>query len=704
MNMRKHGLGHMMGAAILAVATGFSGAVAAKSLYVIANQNPSCVGGAGCAPIQTYDIQGSPTELVYQAEYVLDPAPWGAVGLAIDPENAKLFVTFEGQNEIRLLDAVTFADLGSTFAPTATNLAGIAMDMGQSRVYSVDRYTNNLYVYDWDASTNTLTGITGSPFALTGVTAAYGIALDELQGRIYVADGSSSTVNYFSTSDFSNVGSFALETHSPIGIAVDQVRNFVYTGAAFNGSYSLVKYDLNTDVESGVPINPDLAEGAMGIAVDEETGNVYITTGFSGDRLIVYDSNLNELRAFSQAEIQAFGGGNNWGDPTGITIPRTDIGFNPLNLTMVGSPDPVPTGSDLTYTLCYDNLSNDYDLTGVTITLDIPVGTTFVSTDREPDTVTTTTLTWNIGTVPAGAVQSCYGVVFNVTAEPGDVIDGNILVENDQTGPTTVAAAVAVDEFVPTAEITFLMKGEGGSGAGGPLELLLLATGLGFAARRRRQAGGAALLFATLLALGLAPAVAPAAGPLVPGWYIGGSGGWTSSDYSDSDLRSDLVNKGYAITSVSVDDTDTGWKVFGGYQFNQNWAIETSWVDLGDVTSTVGGTIDDAQVPALLSDAASNHGYLGEGATLAGVAIWPVTPQIAPFLKLGAFSWKADVDIKERTTGQSISRNRSGTDMMGGLGLRYTPTPNLEFRAEYEYYDIDPDAAGFFSLGIGYHF
>ncbi|HHJ16014.1 MAG TPA: attachment protein, partial [Gammaproteobacteria bacterium] len=50
------------------------------------------------------------------------------------------------------------------------------------------------------------------------------------------------------------------------------------------------------------------------------------------------------------------------------------------------------------------------------------------------------------------------------------------------------------------------------------------------------------------------------------------------------------------------------------------------------------------------------------------------------------------------------SRNRSGTDMMGGLGLRYTPTPNLEFRAEYEYYDIDPDAAGFFSLGIGYHF
>jgi len=309
--------------------------------------------------------------------------------------------------------------------------------------------------------------------------------------------------------------------------------------------------------------------------------------------------------------------------------------------------------------------------------------------------------------------ESCSFTVRFAPATPGSFSDSFDIISRDPDEPTLtitvsgvgIVAAEDPGEPLPTAEITFQMKGEGGSGAGGPMELLLMATGLGFALRRRRRVGGmAVLLGASLLALGLAPAVAPAAGPLVPGWYIGASGGWSSSDYSDSDLRSDLVNKGYAITSVSVDDTDTGWKIFGGYQFNRNWAIETSWVDLGDVTSTVGGTIDDAQVPALLSDAASNHGYMGEGATLAGVAIWPVTPQVAPFLKLGAFSWKADVDIKERTTGQSISRNRSGTDMMGGLGLRYTPTPNLEFRAEYEYYDIDPDAAGFFSLGIGYHF
>ncbi|HHJ18063.1 MAG TPA: choice-of-anchor D domain-containing protein, partial [Gammaproteobacteria bacterium] len=100
--------------------------------------------------------------------------------------------------------------------------------------------------------------------------------------------------------------------------------------------------------------------------------------------------------------------------------------------------------------------------------------------------------------------ESCSFTVRFAPTTPGTFSDSFDIISEDPDEPTltvTVSGTGIVAEEdpgepLPTAEITFLMKGEGGSGAGGPLELLLLATGLGFAARRRRQAGGAALLFA----------------------------------------------------------------------------------------------------------------------------------------------------------------------------------------------------------------
>ena len=89
---------------VLAVLTAIAtGSVMAKSLYVIANIN------AGPTPINTYDIQGPPNHLVYQATQGVPSFAGGAVGLAIDNSSAKLFVTYEGSNTIQLLDATFLA-------------------------------------------------------------------------------------------------------------------------------------------------------------------------------------------------------------------------------------------------------------------------------------------------------------------------------------------------------------------------------------------------------------------------------------------------------------------------------------------------------------------------------------------------------------------------------------------------------------------
>src|SRR3990172_7235075 len=57
------------------------------------------------------------------------------------------------------------------------------------------------------------------------------------------------------------------------------------------------------------------------------------------------------------------------------------------------------------------------------------------------------------------------------------------------------------------------------------------------------------------------------------GFYIGGRVGQSSFD--DDNAIPDL------ITSGTVDDKDTGFKIFGGYQFNRNFGVELAWVDLG---------------------------------------------------------------------------------------------------------------------------
>lgn len=103
--------------AVLAIV--MAGTASAKSVYVIAAIN------AAPTPIEAYDIQVA--NLVYQATHNVPSYAGGAVGLGICTCSETLFVTYEFSNTIQLLDAKTFADLGTTTALGASNLAGIVM-------------------------------------------------------------------------------------------------------------------------------------------------------------------------------------------------------------------------------------------------------------------------------------------------------------------------------------------------------------------------------------------------------------------------------------------------------------------------------------------------------------------------------------------------------------------------------------------------
>ena len=579
-------------ATALFLAAAIPGAALAKSLYVIGNIN------SDPTPIHSYELGAAPSVMTFQAEQTFPALAGGAVGIALDEGNKVLFITYEVSNTIQMLSAITFADLGTTTAPGAYDLAGVVFHESKNRVYAVDRYTNNLYVYDWDAGTSTLTLIDGGgdsgngEYDLLNVSESYGLALDETRDRLFVADGSTNVVRYFETDTFTESGNITLETHAPISIAVNQTDNVLYTGAAFNGSLRLVAYDLTDDVETNVDVatSIDGFDGVVGVAVDEDTGNVYVTTGFDNDMLVAFDDQLVLLQAFTKEEIQAFGGGTGWGDPTGLVIPRTEI---------------------------------------------------------------------------------TYG---------------------------------------ESEAVSFSGKGESvtGVGSAGPLFCLLLGvlavSALTQGRLHRRNGILLGALAVAMLGLGSTEVYAQDD----EGWYLGVGAGSAQTGVKSADLDSRLEGIGYT-TSSRLKDTDSGWKTFVGYDFNDRFALEATFVDLGEITSDIDvedwpdpGALDPA---VFVADAVTVHPYSVGGFAVTGVATLIDGENVTLQAKAGVFSWEADVKVWCATECSDIAKTtEDGTDWTAGLALGFDLGERVGMRAEWERYATDRDDVDLYTASMLYRF
>ena len=416
-----------------------AGLVSAKSLYVVANHHTG--------QFDAYDIKapGVSPPIAYQARYGLthadDPADVGVwMDVGSDPPEGALFITSEFDAGVELVDAKTMTSLG--WVDGAQDLAGIDVDDVNNVIYTVDRATNDLYVYDWDPVARTLALRAGFPIDLPNCNSsgAWGLALDEISGYFYVADARSGRVRQYDATTFVEVDSWA-PSIPPIGIAVDRTRGYVYTThpdgwCAYvpqSGNYTLLsRYNVATGVETTV----NMGHGGMGIAVDEVTGFVYVTGGCSGDDISVWDSTMNFV--YSTGDV---------GNPAGIGI--GNLSYNPLNLAkndnVVGHG--VYIGQTFTYEITCDNLDNDAsDVTGVVITDDLPVELDFVSEKMDGVAgsgvydATEHTVTWNVGTIPAGMAGPFIELIvqINDNAQPNTTIYNYCSIVSDQTGETTV--------------------------------------------------------------------------------------------------------------------------------------------------------------------------------------------------------------------------------------------------------------------------
>jgi OOP family OmpA-OmpF porin len=167
-----------------------------------------------------------------------------------------------------------------------------------------------------------------------------------------------------------------------------------------------------------------------------------------------------------------------------------------------------------------------------------------------------------------------------------------------------------------------------------------------------------------------------------PGFYAGAGVGTTK-----------LSDNGFDDAGVDVDDTDTGFKIFGGYSFNRNLAIEVSYFDLGEVS---GGFSDP-----FIGNVSFDVGVSGLNASVVGRL--PVSETFSLFGKLGIASYDLDAHATIAGVG-SASDSQSESDMTYGVGAALSFGGPWEVRVEFEAIDVDDGTANMLSVGGVYRF
>ncbi len=176
----------------------------------------------------------------------------------------------------------------------------------------------------------------------------------------------------------------------------------------------------------------------------------------------------------------------------------------------------------------------------------------------------------------------------------------------------------------------------------------------------------------------------PALSQDTPHYYGGVSAGQSKTETDASGLTSGLL-PGVSAASSSVDQKDTAYKLFGGYQFNRNFAIEGGYFNLGHnsfnaVTSPAGTLAGDTKV---------------QGLNLDLVGTLPLTERLSALARVGAqHAWsKSSHSGSGAAAGVASSGKRDDGGYKVGLGLQYEFNPSMWVRGELERYRLK-DAVG----------
>lgn len=161
-------------------------------------------------------------------------------------------------------------------------------------------------------------------------------------------------------------------------------------------------------------------------------------------------------------------------------------------------------------------------------------------------------------------------------------------------------------------------------------------------------------------------------------YYGGVSVGQSKTQTDAAGLSTGLV-PGVGVINSTTDEKDTSYKLFGGYQFNRNIALEGGYFDLGKnsfSSNIVGGTLaGESKVRGLNLDL---------------VGTLPFTERFSALARVGVqHAWSKSTASGTGTgAGVATSSKRDDSGMKVGFGLQYEMSPAVWIRGEVERYRI----------------
>jgi OOP family OmpA-OmpF porin len=118
---------------------------------------------------------------------------------------------------------------------------------------------------------------------------------------------------------------------------------------------------------------------------------------------------------------------------------------------------------------------------------------------------------------------------------------------------------------------------------------------------------------------------------------------------------------------LSIKNTGTAFKLFGGYQINRNLAVEGTYIDSGSPKDNVDGVTFTLDATAF-------------EASIRGIV--PFSDAVSGYARAGIIAWKATGTVSNGF--DSASADDDGTNFGWGAGVQFQLSLNIQGRVEYE--------------------
>jgi OOP family OmpA-OmpF porin len=185
------------------------------------------------------------------------------------------------------------------------------------------------------------------------------------------------------------------------------------------------------------------------------------------------------------------------------------------------------------------------------------------------------------------------------------------------------------------------------------------------------------------------------------GWYIGGDIGQSRAHLNEQKIADDVIPAPFTNTYLDHNTTDGGYKIYGGYQFNQHISIESGYFDLGDFQFNH-ITVPDGLLKTNMQVRGINFDVVGH---------LPLSEKLSAFARLGV-TYALTQDTFTGTGAANVLGGKLSdrdTFPKAGLGLQYAFNDSWAMRVEAERYRIsnaitDHNEIDLFSVGVVYKF